>query len=248
MDRTKIEWADATFNPWIGCTRVSAGCDNCYAERMAARYQWTQWGPSGTRKPTSAGYWRKPLAWNRQAEREGTRRKVFCASLADVFDAGAPDELRERLWKLAKQTPYIDWLMLTKRPHNIRRMLPEDWGRGYTNVWLGISAEGNASAVHRWPVLSRIPATVRFISYEPALERLLPLPETSGILPDWVIAGGETGPGSRESNPEWFREVRDQCEEWNTAFFMKQMKDRGPIPADLAGARAWPKVSTENAV
>lgn len=149
-DTTEIAWCDATFNPWIGCTKISSGCQNCYAAAdMDQRRGRVKWGPNGTRSKTSADYWRKPLKWNRDAEKSGQRIKVFCASLADVFeDWGGPivdakekviwripsdfdnakvhpltmDHLRSDLFALIDQTPWLDWMLLTKRPENIRPM------------------------------------------------------------------------------------------------------------------------------
>jgi protein gp37 len=145
-ENSKIEWTDHTFNPWIGCQHVSPGCDQCYAETMMDhRYGKVEWGPHGERKRTSKGNWRNPLKWNADArafKREyGHRPRVFCASLADVFDNQAPSEWRKDLFALIRECRRLDWLMLTKRPQNILKMLPEDWGDGYRNVWLGVTAE-----------------------------------------------------------------------------------------------------------
>src|SRR6266498_2784556 len=107
MGETKIEWADFTFNPWIGCTKVSAACDHCYAEALAKRYDWAKWGPGETRKRTSETNWLKPLAWDRKAKRDGVRRRVFCASLADVFDAEVSDDWRDDLFMMICETPNL---------------------------------------------------------------------------------------------------------------------------------------------
>jgi Protein of unknown function (DUF5131) len=157
-DTTKIEWTDSTFNPWIGCQKVSPGCDHCYAEAMMDhRYGRVQWGPHGERQRTSTANWRKPLRWNRegeQFEREyGHRHRVFCASLADVFDNQVNPQWRIDLFKLIKQTPALDWLLLTKRPQNIRNMLPGDWDAGWPNVWLGTTCESQEYYDQRWPAL-----------------------------------------------------------------------------------------------
>ena len=156
-DTTKISWTDHTFNPWIGCQAVSPGCDNCYAETLTKRHGWTQWGPNGERKRTSAGYWRKPLAWDRRAGEARRRELVFCASLADVFDNQAPEGAREDLWQLVRNTPNLDWQLLTKRPQNFDEFLPKDWNGGYPNVWLGVSAENQEEYDRRWPILARTP-------------------------------------------------------------------------------------------
>jgi protein gp37 len=136
---TKIERTHHTFNPWLGCTKVSPGCDRCYAESWARRTgQRRLW--EGERRRTTEQNWREPLRWNARGERDGRRHRVFCASLADVFDNQVPDEWRADLWKLIAATPALDWLLLTKRPQNIARMLPADWS-GWRHVWLGATAE-----------------------------------------------------------------------------------------------------------
>ena len=168
-ERTGIEWTDHTFNPWIGCTRVSPACDHCYAERFAANRLGVGWGPHAERRRTAASTWRLPLAWDRKAERGGVRRRVFCASLADVFDHAVPPEWRADLWDLICATPFLDWLLLTKRPQNIRKMLPAGWGEGRPNVWLGTTGENQREAERRIPHLLAVPARLRFLSCEPLL-------------------------------------------------------------------------------
>lgn len=171
---TKIEWADHTFNPWTGCQAVSPACDHCYAEAQAKRAPATfgGWGPHAERKRTSVGYWRKPLTWDRTARAAGRRDRVFCASMADVFDNAAPAEWRAELWQLIHATPNLDWLLLTKRPQNIAKMLPSYWGdtaSGPPNVWLGTTVENQAEADRRIPHLLEVPAAKRFLSCEPLL-------------------------------------------------------------------------------
>ena len=182
MENSKIEWTDHTFNPWIGCQKVSPGCDHCYAETMMDhRYGKVEWGPHGERKRTSVAYWKQPVKWNREAgafeQKHGHRPRVFCASLADVFDNQAPSAWREDLFELIRKCDQLDWLMLTKRPQNIAKMLPSDWGDGYPNVWLGVTAEDQQHFDQRWKYLQKIPAVIKFISYEPALGPLR-LPES----------------------------------------------------------------------
>jgi protein gp37 len=172
---TKIEWADHTFNPWIGCTKVSPGCDHCYAEALATNRLGVAWGQHADRRRTAESTWRQPLAWNRKAEREGRRYRVFCASLADVFDNQVPSRWREDLWHYIENTPHLDWLLLTKRPQNIEEMLPDartgtkPWGAGWPNVWLGTTVENQAEANRRIPHLLSVPAAKRFLSCEPLL-------------------------------------------------------------------------------
>ena len=237
-DQTEIAWTDSTFNPWIGCTKISPGCDNCYAATLAARYGWVRWGKH-PRHRTSEANWKKPRTWNADGPRfrsvHGRRRRVFCASLADVFDNRAPKEWRADLFALIRATPELDWQILTKRPQNMPKMLPADWADGYSNVWLGTTSEDEKHYRMRWPVLSEIPAVRRFISYEPALGSLGELAITD-TLPDWIISGGESGPFARVMNPLWAYQVRDQCKALGVAFFHKQWGTYGSNPTVWAGA------------
>lgn len=170
-ENSKIEWTDHTFNPWWGCAKVSPGCDHCYAERDAGRFAPGRvlWGVGAERRTFGDAHWKKPLGWNEQARREGRRIRVFCASMADVFDKDAPDGARDRLWSLIKETPHLDWQILTKRIGNASRMLPADWGNGYPNVWLGISVVNQEEVDRDIPKLLNTPARVRWLSIEPLL-------------------------------------------------------------------------------
>lgn len=226
-ENTKIEWATHTFNPWIGCQKVSPGCDHCYAESLATRYGWTTWGPHGERKLTSDANWRKPLQWARAARKAGVRERVFCASLADWLDNQAPAPWRERLAVLIDETPEIDWLLLTKRIENFDKLAPWHADDVPPNVWLGITCEDQERYDRRWPILAGIGARVRFISYEPALG---PLRLGAGSLPCWVIAGGESGHGARPAHPQWFRDLRDECAASGVAFLFKQWGEFSPGP------------------
>jgi protein gp37 len=237
-EKTEISWADSTFNPWIGCQKVSAGCDNCYAETlMDKRYHKVEWGPHGERKRTSAANWRQPITWNKHhaafQAKHGHRQRVFCASLADVFDNQVPPLWRVDLIDLIVATPNLDWLLLTKRPENIWKMLAQ-YGIP-ENVWLGTTCEDQAAYDRRWPILRGVPARVRFISYEPAIGPLT----LTGFeeQPDWLIAGGESGQGHRSASPRWFYAIKYECEEEGVPFFMKQMSGTKPanvpIPEDL---------------
>ena len=234
---TEIEWADATFNGWRGCTKISAGCDNCYAEtasRISPRVL-GEWGPRGKRVVGSEAYWREPLKWNRHTH-EDAWPLVFCASMGDVFeDHPVAEANRPRLWELVRKTPRLWWAILTKRPERIGACLPADWGDGYSNVLLGVTVE-NRAALSRLTWLQAVPAAMRFISAEPLLEDLGRV-DLHGI--DWLIVGGETGTSAREMDPEWARSLRDQCPRAGVRFFMKQMTGKAPIPADLL-VREWP--------
>lgn len=328
-ENSKIEWCDHTFNPWMGCTKVSPACAHCYAERdMDHRYGKVQWGPNGTRVLTSDANWQKPVKWNHDAGCIGSfdcnagdhadcctqtnRPRVFCASLADVFEDWQGEirdsrgeimhccknghyeafgsvmvngtdclfcdqlvkpltmnDVRRRLFALIDATPNLDWLLLTKRPENIRRMIPQivhevtragvkegEITRAFwPNVWLGTSVENQEMAEKRIPELlkCRDLSPVLFLSCEPLLgpvdlwpvaygpcsnfENTVMDPTTgvyeccskcdySGVSDsmaiDWVIAGGESGPAARSADPNWFRSLRDQCDDALVPFFFKQ--------------------------
>jgi protein gp37 len=225
MENSSIAWTHHTFNPWIGCSRVSPGCEHCYAETlMDTRYHRAKWGPTGTRVRTSEDNWAKPKKWNAKASALGVRYRVFCASLADVFEP-RPElaTWRDELHELVRDTPNLDWLVLTKRPE----VAADYYGRNGIpgNVWIGTTVEDRDRAEKRIPILRSIPARVRFLSVEPLLGDLGDL-DLTGIA--WVIVGGESGPGFRAMAPEWARNVREQCERRNTPFFFKQWSGRSP--------------------
>jgi protein gp37 len=219
-EKTGIEWTDHTFNPWWGCVRVSPACQHCYAETFAKRTGNAVWGVDAPRRFFGAKHWQEPAKWNRDAAKAGERRRVFCASMADVFeDRPDLDEPRGHLFGLIEATPMLDWQLLTKRPENIRGLLPSDWlERARPNVWLGTTVENQEYADVRLPHLIDVPAVVHFVSYEPALG---PVRFEDWPL-EWIIAGGESGAGFRTPDPDWFRAVRDGCERDGTAFFFKQ--------------------------
>ena len=249
-ENSSIQWTDHTFNPWIGCQRVSPGCVNCYAEAQDNRWRPgnTRWGPKAPRTRTSTANWRQPLKWNRDAEAAGVRARVFCASLADVFEDRA--ELapwRADLFKLVQATPWLDWLLLTKRPEHADRLwnqaacqvltsgeaVPAEGGPWLHNIWLGTTVEDQQRARERIPHLLATPAAVRFLSVEPQIEEvslgkwLLVDPSVAREAPppriDWVIQGGESGPGARPFNPDWARRLAAGCKTFGTAYFLKQL-------------------------
>lgn len=215
---SSIEWTTHTFNPWWGCTKVSDGCKHCYAETLSKRYGHKVWGPGRARRIMSDAHWQGPLTWNADARTKNIRYRVFCASMADVFEEAAPIGELERLWQLIRDTPFLDWQLLTKRPHRILDSLPNDWGDGYPNVWLGTSVE-DTRVVGRIGHLVQIPSVVHFLSLEPLIGPLHNLP-LEGI--DWVIVGGESGAGARPIKEEWVLDIRDQCRRAEVAFFFKQ--------------------------
>ena len=175
-ENTKIEWTDHTFNPWIGCTKVSPGCDHCYAENlMDTRMGVASWRPGAERVRTKDANWKMPLRWNAQADafmaQHGRRQRVFCASLADVFDNAVDPQWRADLFDLIAATPNLDWLLLTKRIGNVGNMLPVpfDFDKHYPNVWIGATIVNQVEADRDIPKLLDVPARVRFLSMEPLL-------------------------------------------------------------------------------
>ncbi len=235
-NQTKIEWCDATFNPWLGCQKVSPGCDHCYAEAMMdRRFGRVQWGPHGDRIRTSHANWAKPRQWARAAANAGVRPRVFSASLSDWLDNRAPREWRSDLAALIEATPELDWLLLTKRPENLRRLCP--WTTLPRNVWLGVTCEDQEHFDRRYPIIADMPATVHFISYEPAIG---PLSIRDAYpAPEWIICGGESGPGARYMEPTWASALRDECRDARVPFFMKQMSAKRSIP-DALMVRQFP--------
>jgi protein gp37 len=224
---SKIEWTNHTFNPWWGCVRVSAACKHCYAEAWAKRVGSKVWGAKAERRLFGNKHWLEPIKWNAEAKQDGQRRRVFCASMADIFEKRKElDSWRERLWVLINDTPDLDWLLLTKRPQHVSSMIP--WGDKWPkSVWLGTTIENQEWADKRLPIFADIPAAVRFISAEPLLGPIDLEPWLESTI-DWVIAGGESGPKARPSNPKWFREIMSQCVAKNVPFHFKQWGDWAP--------------------
>jgi protein gp37 len=239
VSKTTIEWTDYSFNIAWGCIKVSPGCANCYAETLANRYGYKVWGPAKTtaRRVFGDKHWGEPLKWNKAAEKAGERRRVFCSSMADVFeDHPTIDAEREKLWPLIRATPWLDWQLLTKRPERIAANLPADWGTGYDNVWLGASIE-TQDYIERIVILGDIPARVRFVSAEPllgpvSLRSFWELLEESEVW--WLIVGGESGAGCRPMDLDWVRTLRHECIEFGVAFFLKQLGGSNPRGHHLA--------------
>lgn len=240
-ENSAIEWTDHTFNPWEGCQKVGPGCDHCYAETRNARFGGgtaPNWGPGAPRRLTSAANWRKPLAWDAAsaafAEQHGRRQRVFCASLADVFDNAVEDMWRADLANLIDATPNLDWLLLTKRIGNAAEMLEIMFDSSTTrpNVWIGATVVNQTEADRDILKLLATPAAKRFLSIEPMLGpinlgQLQPgLPANAWLTwldgLDWVICGGESGPSARPMHPDWARSLRDQCSAAGVPFLFKQ--------------------------
>ena len=271
-ENTKIEWADHTFNPWIGCTKVGPGCDNCYAKAdFDDRRHRVVWGAGQPRSRTKT--WGEPVRWNKtnfyecsvcgwrgsdkddefSRPKKGcihilapARQRVFCASLADVFDNEVSETWRIDLFSLIEETPHLDWLLLTKRIGNVAGMIP--WSacsEPFANVWIGATVVNQEEADRDIPKLLAVPAAKRFLSMEPLLGPVdlglcdcdkgsrpgpggaggVTCPHCNGSggrMLDWVIVGGESGPNARPMHPDWARSLRDQCQSAGVPFLFKQ--------------------------
>lgn len=305
-ENTKIEWCDHTFNPWEGCQKVGLGCDHCYAETRNARFGGgtaPNFGPGAPRRRTSAANWALPKRWNAQADafmaQHGRRQRVFCASLADVFDNAVDPQWRADLFELIAATPNLDWLLLTKRIGNVPAMISIIPGHLPSNVWLGATIVNQPEADRDITKLLAVPAAKRFLSMEPLLGPVDLTRDIGGTLwiggqrgcggthrhggdpaghdhggssawvtgdpraehhhhdnrcrrgIDWVIVGGESGPGARPMHPDWARSLRDQCEAAGVPFLFKQwgswtlheVHNGGevspPMPMNFTGLRLW---------
>jgi protein gp37 len=248
-EKTAIEWTDRTWSPWEGCTKVSPGCDHCYAAGMNRwLHKGENWGPGAPRLKFSDAHWDKLNQWNDAAAKRGEQPKVF-PSMCDPLDNEVHAGLRDRFWRAIENTPALTWLVLTKRIGNAKKLLPQEWLKnGWPkNLWLGATVVNQTEANRDIPKLLAVPARVRFLSVEPMLgpislteilvggghghHEFSPiitanvLKRASPDLPhiDWVICGGESGPGARPMHPDWARSLRDQCAAAGVAFMMKQM-------------------------
>lgn len=244
---TGIAWCDHTYNIAWGCMKVSPGCANCYADTLSRRYGFAVWGPAATTRRRTFGpkHWHDPRRWHRAAEQARERRRVFCSSMADVFeDHPTIDAERAKLWPLIRETPWLDWQLLTKRPERIAGHLPPDWGDGYPNVWLGTSVESQPYAASRLRPLLAVPAVVHFVSCEPLLGPvdLSPWlaggargePVAAGRAIGWVIVGGESGPWARPMDEADARSLIAQCKAAGVPVFLKQLGGRGDKRAGAA--------------
>lgn len=238
-DKTGIEWADATWNPLVGCTKVSPGCDHCYAETLVNRFAGTS-----AAFPTefhivnvrSDKFLTQPLRWK-------TPRLIFVNSLSDLFHQDVADEFVARVFAVMAKCPQHTFQVLTKRHARMRSLLSSPWMRDQVaavadldvmtwplpNVWLGVSAETQQWADIRIPALLETPAAVRFVSAEPLLGPIT-LPAVERL--DWVIVGGESGPGARPMHADWARGLRDQCVGAGVPFLFKQWGEWAPTRVD----------------
>ena len=236
-DHSAIEWTEATWNPTIGCTKVSPGCDRCYAERITHRFPKTY--PNGFDLTLRPDALELPLQWRRP-------RTVFVNSMSDLFHVDVPEAFIARVFGVMQRCPQHPFQILTKRAERLARLAPRlPWP---SNVWMGVSVESPAFA-WRIDCLRRVPSAVRFISAEPLLAPL-PALNLEGI--HWLIAGGESQAGARPARDDWFRDLRDQCLGARVAFFLKQLgghpSKRGGVAAVLDGQR-WTAIpmAIENA-
>ena len=255
-DKTKIEWTDATINPVIGCSKISPGCANCYAEKMAKRLK--KIGTRGYADVVDQNGWtgktvfvpselEKPYRWKKP-------RKIFMCSMSDIFHESVGERQLSSIYRMVKENRHHIFQALTKRAHNYAHLAWATEGfHTLPNFWLGVTVENQEQADKRIPILLQIPAAVRGVSIEPmlgpiALEGLADGESmradwyreylTGGL--DWVICGGESGPGRRPFNPDWARDLRDRCKAAGVPFFFKQTDKVTPIPDDLM-IREWPR-------
>ena len=234
---THIGWTDHTANFWWGCQRVSPGCEHCYAEELATtRRKLKVWGPpKTTERLRMKGVWSDVPKWNREAIRDGVRRRMFVSSMADVFeDHPQVAPWRSEALALLETCTSLDVQLLTKRPENIRGMVPAHWLESWpAHVWVGTTVEDQKRAEERIPHLLRVPARVRFLSCEPLLEAIDIESHLNVRDVDWVIVGGESGSDARPFDIAWARSIISQCRDASVPVFMKQL---GARPVDSARA------------
>lgn len=290
MGQTRIEWADAVWNPITGCTPISEGCQNCYAKRMATRLRGRCGYPEDEpfRVTLHPERLEEPLKWKKP-------RRIFVCSMGDLFHPEVPDQFIAMVFGTMRYASHHTFMVLTKRPERMAAWFSQIWelpGEGYKrfgherrpggiegyivaeadrwplpNVWIGVTAENQQRADERIPILLQIPAAVRFVSVEPMLGPLdlskwlycyvcanegryynpvfdsfedCPVCEGDRPMLDWVICGGETGPGARPMHPDWVRSLRDQCQEAGVPFFLKQLGEWAEIEADAIPRKGKP--------
>lgn len=231
-ENSGVEWCDHSFSLNWGCTEIPqinglpSACDNCYARTLAHRWHFDVWGKDAPRRMLSEHHWNDPIRWNRKAEKEGRRKRVFCGPMNDICeDRRDLDPLRQRLISLIEQTPWLDWLLLTKRPFLYRRFFP--WKKWPKNAWAGTTTEHQYWFDHRMKALADVPADLRFISAEPLFEPI-DISEYKDSI-HWVITGCESGAKARPTQDDWVRQLRDQCIRSGIPFFHKQASINGKI-------------------
>ncbi len=267
-----IEWTEHTFNPWWGCTKVSRGCTYCYAETWANRMQAGHWGPEAPRRFFRPKHFSGPIRWNRKAAEAGRFDRVMCGSMCDIFEIhgneetnARMDEMRRRIWDIIPMTENLIWILVTKRPKNIMRLVPWDWRQDFPpNVWVMVTMEDQEAARNRINWVENIPAVVRAVSAEPlvgpidprvfrcgrcqgsgllstgrALRGLSPCPccGGNGVSVNWIVAGGETGRQARPMDPAWVEDLRDFSLAYDIPFFFKQWGEWAPANPKLINSR-----------
>ena len=251
--KTAIPWTDSTFNIAWGCTKISPGCANCYAADLAPRFGFKVWGDS-PRRTFGAKHWNEPRRWNKEAEKAGIRRRVFGCSMCDwAEDHPAIAAELPKFWTLIRETPWLTWQLCTKRAGRIAQCLPDDWGDGYPNVWMGATAENQEMADLRAIQLMSVAARVRWLSIEPmltpiSLDAIFMIGDFHNRPIDWVVVGGESGRKARQMDVPWARAVLEQCCDARVAFFFKQgseanwvdFKNFDAFPPDLR-VREFPR-------
>ncbi len=235
MRSPKTNWTDHTFWPWTDTPRISSHCDYRYDESIVDEFRRRGLSADGKRVRASEAIWHEPLLWNERAQKQDVRRRVLFTCADNLCDETLPPRWRADLFRLVDRTRRLDWLFLTERPENLSKMLPlaieglRPWP--WRNVWLGTTATDQNDFDRRWATLSKIPAAVRFISYErPVGGLVLPV---RGPVPDWVICGGETSAKSRVFERQWARNLMHDCRDHDVPFFMKPMTKKAEIPRDL---------------
>ncbi|SOC46618.1 protein gp37 [Rhizobium subbaraonis] len=230
-ENSAISWTRHTWNPWMGCTKLTPACDGCYAEAlMDKRYGKVQWG-NHPRVRTGKHTWNDPVRWQRQAEKDGDRPFVFCASLADIFDNQVDPQWRADAFEVMRKTPNLVYLLLTKRPQNIVKLADEAGGLP-ANAALGATCEDQPRADENLPALQvakiELQPLFTFGSFEPLIGEIVATPSW---LPDWIIVGGETDQGghkARPTHPDWMRSLRDQAAAAGKPFHLKQWGEWAP--------------------
>lgn len=232
-DASEIEWTDATWNPVTGCTKISPGCDNCYAARFSERFRGTPGHPfeNGFDLTLRPGRLEQPLAWKRP-------RRIFVNSMSDLFHKAVPRAFIERVFDTIERADWHQFQLLTKRSSLMRDFLSHRYVTRPppAHLWVGVSVEDRVR-VSRVGQLRQCPAAIRFLSIEPLIAPIGPL-DLTGI--HWVIVGGESGPHARPMDPNWVRDIRDQCADQGVAFFFKQWGGIRPKSnGRLLGGREW---------
>lgn len=234
-EKSKIEWTESTWNPVTGCTQISEGCQNCYAKRMAERLfaMGQEKYKNGFKLTTHPNCLKEPLIWKKP-------QIIFVCSMSDLFHESVPDEFIVQVFEIMNRASWHTFQVLTKRSKRLKEIAPKlNWTK---NIWLGVTVESD-NHKDRINDLINTPAKIKYLSVEPMLSEVKQLP-LSGI--DWVIVGGESGPGARPIQEKWILPIRDKCNAMNIPFFFKQWGGKNKKQAgSLLQGKQWkqmPKV------